>query len=79
VTLRIAPASGDLYDLSGPFTIFSFDDKEEPDIAYVEHRLGMAQTDETEEVAAVRLSFESIRKHSLSPETSIDLIRGLVT
>lgn len=80
VTLQIVPASGELNDaLLGSFTIFSFEDKDEPDIAYVEHRLGMAQTDVKEEVAAVRLSFRSILKHALSPEASIALIRGLMT
>lgn len=79
VTIQIVPASGDLCDLLGSFTIFSFEDKDEPDIAYTEHLLGMAQTDETEKVAAVRLSFQSILKHALSPEDSIALIKGLMT
>jgi transcriptional regulator with XRE-family HTH domain len=78
VTLQIVPASGELHDLWGSFTLFSFEDKDEPDIAYVDHRLGMAQTDEKEEVQAVRVAFKSIRKHALSPEASIALIRGLI-
>jgi hypothetical protein len=76
VTIQIVPASGDLYDLWGSFTVFSFDDKDEPDIAYIEHQLGMAQTDEKEEVDAVKLSFSNILKRALSPEASIELIKG---
>jgi transcriptional regulator with XRE-family HTH domain len=80
VTLQIVPASGDLHDgIYGTFHLFSFDDKEEPDIAYVEHRFGMAQTDDPEQVSAARLSFKNILKHALSPEASIDLIRSLMT
>jgi transcriptional regulator with XRE-family HTH domain len=80
VTLQIVPSDHELHDgLFGPFTIFSFDDNDEPDIAYVEHRLGMAQTDDGEKVAAVKLAFKSILKHALSPEASIEQIRSLMT
>jgi hypothetical protein len=79
VNLQIVPAEGDLHDLWNSFTIFSFDDKDEPDIAYIEHQLGMAQTDEKEQVDAVKLSFGNILKHALSPEASIELIKGLMT
>jgi transcriptional regulator with XRE-family HTH domain len=79
VTIQIVPTSGDLYDLWGSLTIFSFEDKDEPDIAYIDHRLGMAQTDEKEKIAAVKLSFQSILRHALSPEDSIALIKGLMT
>jgi transcriptional regulator with XRE-family HTH domain len=79
-TVQIVPLSGELHDGTyGSFTIFSFEDKDEPDVAYVEHRLGMAQTDEEEVVKAVSLSFRNILKHALSPEASIALIRDLMT
>jgi transcriptional regulator with XRE-family HTH domain len=79
VTIQILPSSGNLCDLWGSFTVFFFEDKDEPDIAYVDHQLGMAQNDEKEQVTAVKLSFQSILKHALSPEDSIALIKGLTT
>jgi transcriptional regulator with XRE-family HTH domain len=79
LTLQIVPASGELHDLWGSFTIFSFEDKGEPDIAYLDHRFGMAQTDEKEEVQAVKVAFRSILKHALSPMASIALIKSLMT
>ena len=67
VPQRAAQASG--------FTVLSFGDLGEPDIAYVEHALGAIQLEKVADVARARLLFDRLRSDALSSADSLALIQ----
>ncbi len=75
VTLQVLPtAVGAHAALASGFTVLSFDDLREPDIAYVEHSLGAVQLEKEEDVALARLKFDQLRFLALDPADSQALI-----
>ncbi|HEY1971030.1 MAG TPA: helix-turn-helix transcriptional regulator [Pseudonocardia sp.] len=76
VTLRILPVGvGAHLAQAGNFTLLSFDDRDEPDVAYAEHPLGAVHTDRESTVSKARLRFDRLRSDALSPDDSVALIR----
>jgi transcriptional regulator with XRE-family HTH domain len=78
VTLQIVPEDVGAYDgQNGNLIIASFDDSEEPDIAYVEHIFGSVHVEKEAEVSAAKLAFKDFADRALDAEDSIALIERL--
>jgi transcriptional regulator with XRE-family HTH domain len=78
VTLHVLPAAvGAHAALPSGFTILSFGDVGEPDMAYVEHTLGALSLDKAGDVARARLTFERVLTDALDPGESLALVRRL--
>jgi Domain of unknown function (DUF5753)/Helix-turn-helix domain len=60
--------------LDGRFTLLSYPDPDDPDIAYVEGTMGNVYVESTEEIGQHVERFRRIRTAALSPEESIELI-----
>ncbi|MFC5108292.1 helix-turn-helix domain-containing protein [Kibdelosporangium philippinense] len=58
-------------DMKTSFTLVSFPDKEDPDVAYTEGLVGPAQTEDAKQVGALRSTFENLVKFAMSPEESL--------
>jgi Domain of unknown function (DUF5753)/Helix-turn-helix domain len=75
VTIRVLPyAAGEHAGLDGRFTMLSFPDSADPDIAYVEGTMGSVYLESSEETDQHRNRFEQIRKSSLSSLESVRII-----
>jgi transcriptional regulator with XRE-family HTH domain len=59
------------------FTILSFGDLGEPDMAYVEHALGALSLDKAGDVARAKLTYERVLSDALDPAESLALVRRL--
>jgi transcriptional regulator with XRE-family HTH domain len=78
VTLHVLPtAVGAHAALASGFSILSFGDLGEPDMAYIEHTVGALTLDKDGEVARASLAFERVLSDALDPAESLDLIRRL--
>ncbi|GAA5116328.1 helix-turn-helix transcriptional regulator [Pseudonocardia adelaidensis] len=76
VTLHVLPAAvGAHAALASGFSILSFGELEEPDMAYIEHTVGALMLDKAEEVVRAKLAFEHVLSDSLDPAESLALIR----
>ncbi|ACY96888.1 MULTISPECIES: helix-turn-helix domain-containing protein [Thermomonospora] len=75
ITLQILPfTAGAHAGLDGRFTILSFPDPDDPDIAYVEGTMGDVYLESTVETEQHGSRFDQIIKASLSPEESAHLL-----
>ncbi|GLW07435.1 transcriptional regulator [Microtetraspora sp. NBRC 13810] len=75
VTVRILPFSvGAHAGLEGTFTILSFAEDVDPDVAYVEGTAGDVYVEGSEQVERYKVAFERICDAALSPEESHGLI-----
>jgi transcriptional regulator with XRE-family HTH domain len=75
VTIRVLPyAAGEHAGLDGRFTMLSFPDSADPDIAYVEGTMGNVYLESSEETGQHRNRFEQIGRASLSPLESLKTI-----
>ncbi|MGI9003282.1 MAG: helix-turn-helix domain-containing protein [Pseudonocardia sp.] len=80
VTFQVLPTSAEAHPgRNSAFTLLSFDELAEPDIAYVEHLLGSATIENEADVATARLVFDHLRSQALSPADSIDLVEQVAT
>jgi transcriptional regulator with XRE-family HTH domain len=78
VTLHVLPtAVGAHAALASGFSILTFGDLGEPDMAYIEHTVGALTLDKDGEVARARLTFERVLSDALDPAESLELIRRL--
>lgn len=76
VQLRVLPRSVGVHVAMGSgFTILSYGDLGEPDLACIEHSLGSLFIEKEREVRRARLSFDQLRSTALCPEQSLALIR----
>jgi transcriptional regulator with XRE-family HTH domain len=76
VTVQVLPMSiGAHAGMDGAFTILSFPDKGDPDVAFVDHVAGALHMRQESEVRACSLTFDRLRSKALSPSASIALIR----
>src|SRR5207249_4860620 len=76
VKLHVLPASvGAHPSIIGSFTVLSFADFGEPDIAYVEHPLGAFHMEKEDEVSRAKVVFDHLRSEALSPADSLVLIK----
>ncbi len=64
--------------LDGPVTLLEFDDPEEPDIAFAGCVLGQSHTQDPDRTAAVRARLEQLTELALTPEETLDALRGLI-
>ncbi|MEU8345760.1 Helix-turn-helix domain-containing protein [Actinomadura meyerae] len=75
VTIQVLPYTAQEHaGLDGRFTILSFPDPADPDIAYVEGTMGDVYLESAEEIAKHRYRFDRIEAEALSPEESAHLI-----
>ncbi|MBD2900201.1 hypothetical protein amrb99_92020 [Actinomadura sp. RB99] len=75
VTVQVLPfAQGGHAGLDGRFTILSYPDPADPDIAYVEGTMGDVYLESSEAIAKHRDRFDRIEAAALSPEESAHLI-----
>ncbi|MBX6765607.1 MAG: helix-turn-helix domain-containing protein [Actinomadura rubrobrunea] len=75
VTVQVLPyGAGEHAGLDGRFTILSFPDAADPDIAYVEGTMGDVYVESAEETGVHRRRFDRIVEAALSPEDSAHLI-----
>lgn len=76
VTLQVLPLDVGARATAGSgFTVLTFGDLGEPDLAYVEHALGAALLEKAEDVASAKLKFDRLRSDALSPAGSLALLR----
>lgn len=79
VTLQVVPyAKGAHAGLDGCFTILSFPDPADPDIAYVDGTMGDVYIESAEAITQHRNRFERIESEALSPAESVRLIADAV-
>jgi transcriptional regulator with XRE-family HTH domain len=75
-TLHVLPADvGAHAAVPSGFTILSFGDLGEPDMAYVEHTLGALSLDKAGDVARAKLTLERVLSDALDPAASLALVR----
>ncbi|MET0136559.1 MAG: helix-turn-helix transcriptional regulator [Kibdelosporangium sp.] len=78
VTLQIVPHTGALHaGLYGSVILLSFDDPEEPDIAFTDSLLGLAQTQDVKVTATVRTTLDHLASTAMTPEQSLALLRAM--
>jgi hypothetical protein len=78
VKLSVLPSAvGAHAGLASSFTILSFGELGEPDMAHVEHTIGALMLDKDGEVARARLAFERVLSDALDPAESLELVRRL--
>jgi transcriptional regulator with XRE-family HTH domain len=78
VTLRVLPSEvGAHAGLASSFTILSFGELGEPDMAHIEHTIGALILDKDADVARARVSFECVLSDALDPAESLALINRL--
>jgi transcriptional regulator with XRE-family HTH domain len=78
VTLQVLPAlSGPHASLASGFSVLSFGDLGEPDMAYVEHALGAVHLEAEPEVRLARNKFDQLRTLALGPADSLTLLREI--
>lgn len=76
VTVQVVPIAVGIHSgLASGFTILSFGDLGEPDMAYVEHSLGALMMDKEGDVTRARLAFDRVQADALDPAESLALIR----
>ncbi len=78
VTLQVLPFRAGEYPTQAPFTVLSFDDLGEPDIAYVEHALGAVTLDKEPDVSRATMYFDRLRAEALGFADSAALIREIL-
>ncbi|TWF77734.1 helix-turn-helix protein [Pseudonocardia hierapolitana] len=78
VTLRVLPSAvGAHAGLASSFTILSFGELGEPEMAHVEHTIGALILHKEAEVARARVAFECVLSDALDPAESLALIQRL--
>jgi transcriptional regulator with XRE-family HTH domain len=58
----------------GGFTVLTFAERSEPDLAYIEHVGGAVHIEKADEVARCTLAFDHLRSAALSPADSVSLL-----
>lgn len=75
LTLQVLPlAVGEHVGISGPFTVYQFDNQEDPDVVYLEHARDDLYLERPEQVEPYSLAFDRLRALALSPEESVAFI-----
>ncbi len=78
VTLQVLPSrSGPHASLASAFSVLSFGDLAEPDLAYVEHSLGAARLESPDDVLLARKKFDQLRTLALAPAATLTLLREI--
>jgi transcriptional regulator with XRE-family HTH domain len=75
ITIQILPYTAEQHlGLDGRFTLMSYPDAADPEIAYIEGTMGDVYLESPDAVAQHGQRFDQIRANALSPQESIDLI-----
>jgi len=78
VTVQVLPAHpGPHGSLASGFTVLSFGELDEPDLAYVEHALGAAHIEGEQEVLLARKKFDQLRTMAMRPADSLALLHEI--
>lgn len=78
VTLQVLPTGRGAHpSLASGFTVLSFGDLGEPDMAYVEHALGATNLWKEPDITLARLKLERLRTLALAPTESRETIRRI--
>jgi transcriptional regulator with XRE-family HTH domain len=78
VTMQVLPACpGPHASLASGYSVLSFGELGEPDLAYVEHALGAVHLEREEDVLRARKKFDQLRTLALSPAASLALLREI--
>ncbi|MBO2454190.1 helix-turn-helix transcriptional regulator [Actinomadura barringtoniae] len=78
VTLQVLPFTSGAHPAShGGFHLLDFPDAGDPDIAYIEYRLGSLIMEEPHEVAAYAMIFNLLRADALGPDDARDMFEAL--
>lgn len=78
VSLQIIPTSGGAHaGMNSAFTVLSFPDADDADIAYVEHVGGSLQLEKVEQVRTARLVFDQLRVEALTADDSVAMLARL--
>jgi transcriptional regulator with XRE-family HTH domain len=73
VSVRTLPRSAGPHDgLYGTFTVLGFPDKEDPDLAYIEHAFGSVHIENDSKVHAAKMRFDHLWSRA---DDSLDLLR----
>jgi transcriptional regulator with XRE-family HTH domain len=76
VTLQVLPMGVGAHPaMAAVFTLLSFGELNEPDMAYVEHPMGAVDLSKERDVARATLVFDRLRSDALSPADSVALIK----
>lgn len=79
VSVQVIPLSIGLHaGQSGSFSVIGFSDRDEPDIAYVEHPFGSLHVEKAEEVRAARLKFDHLADVALDQQDTIELLKEMI-
>jgi transcriptional regulator with XRE-family HTH domain len=79
VTLQVLPIGVGAHPaMTAVFTLLSFGELNEPDMAYVEHPMGAVHLSKERDVARATLVFDRLRSDALSPVDSVVLIRRVL-
>ncbi|MQA10412.1 MAG: helix-turn-helix domain-containing protein [Pseudonocardiaceae bacterium] len=80
VTLQVVPTSAGAHPgMMSAFTILSFPDAEDRDIAHIAHVAGSVQLEKAEQVSTCTLRFDRLRTEALTPSASAELIERVAT
>lgn len=78
VCFQVLPVSLGVHaGMDGSFTVLSFDDGDEPAVAYLEHTANALHLEKDAEVNACKLVFDQLRSEALSPHDSAHLVARL--
>jgi transcriptional regulator with XRE-family HTH domain len=70
ITIQVVPQRQLLGVTHGSFTMLSFPDKDEPDLAFTEDPIGTRYTQDPQTVATISRTFRILTKHAMSPDDS---------
>ncbi|MGH3698694.1 MAG: helix-turn-helix domain-containing protein [Pseudonocardiaceae bacterium] len=79
VSVQVMPAVAGAYPAQNcPFSLLSFPDPEDHDVASVEYLDGVVYVEDTQDVDRFILVFDGLKQQALGPSESAELVRGLV-
>jgi hypothetical protein len=78
VTLQVLPMTvGEHMGMNGPFTVYHFDNPDDPNVVYIEHPREDLYLENSEHVDPYIIAFDLLRASALSPERSVTFIKAL--
>jgi transcriptional regulator with XRE-family HTH domain len=78
VSVQVVPFAAGAYPAQNcPFSLVSFPDPEDHDVACVDYLAGAVYIEEPEDVEGFILAFDGLKQQALGPGESAELIRGL--
>lgn len=79
VMLQVLPQRDDLYEgLHSSLIVLSFDDSEEPDIAFSDTLVGRSQTQDARRVSGVRQALNRLAAFAMSTDASLELLKSMI-